>query len=115
MTEVSTSNKRPAKALVWKGLPYRGAVPDLKKADFAPVLAREVHVDVFELDSPEACKRYEQICQKCVDTHAEIYAEDRRYIEEKQQYKVLLKWADLFYRAPNEYDMSSDYAERLGM
>lgn len=87
------------------GLPFRGHVPDLKNDDPTKVQPRQgarVHVEILELDKADDRKRMEQIYSLVANGTAIISAEEREYDSEMKNWRVFLRWADMYVYNPQK-------------
>ena len=95
--------KRGSK-MYYDGFPYRGKVLNLKEDDpdwKRPQIRHEFHLDIFDLNDKKERGKYEKILQKVADKNAMISHEDIKYDEESKAWRVLLRWADVYYMPPN--------------
>jgi hypothetical protein len=85
------------------GLPFRGPVPAIKEDDppeKRPQMGMQAFVKILELDDDEDMQTYMDIAQLVANNIAEISFEDRRWIEEKKNWKVLIRFTVIFYHMP---------------
>jgi len=81
----------------WDGIPFRGPVPDLKEGDpKQPVQHQKVHIEILCLWIDKDMKRYNEICQVVANGFAMISKEDMRYDEKKKNWRVFIRWLELF-------------------
>jgi hypothetical protein len=85
----------------YNGLPYRGE-PMIVDARNQPVMGYQVHIKRFDLSDEDHLAEYTSIFQRKADGLCEISFEDRQYVPEKQQWVVLLRWFDKFYKSNKE-------------
>lgn len=77
------------------GLPFRGAVPQLKEDDPTekqPQVGCQLYVDILDLAKPGDLEHYRNICQMVANGYAQVSYEDRRYDEELKNWRILLRW-----------------------
>ena len=85
------------------GLPFRGHVPDLKTDDpqhMQPKQGAHVHVEILEMHKDEDRKRMETVYNLVANGTAVISAEEREYDPEQKNWRVFLRWADMFVYNP---------------
>jgi hypothetical protein len=86
-----------------EGLPFRGSVPTIKEDDppeKRPQMGTQAFVKILELDKEEDLQTYVDIAQLVANGVAQISFEDKRWIEEKQNWKVLIRFMLVFYHMP---------------
>jgi len=86
------------------GLPFRGPRPDLKETDAPenqPRPGMQVNVHILDLSKPEDLEYYEQISQLVGNGYAQISFEERKFVEEKKTWLVLLRWFLLYTCLPS--------------
>jgi len=85
------------------GLPFRGHVPDLKNDDpdhMQPKQGVRAHVEILDMSDEKDRKRMADIYTMYSNGHAVISAEDREYDPETKNWRVFLRWADLYVYNP---------------
>ena len=81
----------------WDGLPFRGTIPDLKDGDpKQPVQHQKVHIEILCLWVENDMKKYREICQVVANGYGLISKEDARYDEQKKNWRVFIRWLELF-------------------
>ncbi len=88
----------------WHGMPFRGPVPHLKEDDpehRQPQEGSQLHVDVLDLSKPAQLARYAEIGQMVVNGFAIISYEDREYDKVVKNWRVLIRWFELFAYVPD--------------
>jgi hypothetical protein len=86
-----------------EGLPFRGSIPTLKEDDppeKRPQVGMQTFVKILELDKEEDMQMYTDIAQLVANGVAQISFEDRRWIEDKKNWKVLIRFMLMFYHMP---------------
>jgi hypothetical protein len=86
-----------------EGLPFRGSVPTIKEDDppeKRPQVGTQAFVKILELDNDDDLQLYMDIAQLVSNGVAQISFEDRRWIEEKRNWKVLIRFMLIFYHMP---------------
>lgn len=85
------------------GLPFRGRVPSLKDTDrVQPQTSSQVYVHVLDLSNEKHLKLYRQICQVVGNGMAQISVEERKYDEEKKNWRVFIRWMLNYTHMPSE-------------
>lgn len=90
----------------WDGLPYNGPAFDAREGDpenMQPQKRQKACVAILDLaDETEGgdMDQYRGISQRVADGQAYISVEDQRFIEADGTWKVLLRWVELQYEAP---------------
>ena len=87
------------------GLPFRGPVPHLKEDDpdfRQPQIGMRMHVRVFDLSESKDMLYYEQVWQLVANGFATISNEDKQYDESKKNWRIFLRWVDLFTHVKQE-------------
>lgn len=90
---------------MFDGLPYEGAVLNFKETDPAhrkPQLKYRVKVKIFDLAEEEHMKEYTQISQRFADGLSICSYEKMEYDEQRNNWRVLLRWFDPYYKAPDK-------------
>lgn len=88
------------------GLPFRGSPPVIKEDDppeKRPQIGMQLFVTVLELKRPEDLLYYQKVAQLVGNGVAQISFEERHWVEEDKNWKVLLRWM-LYY----QYMLSPD-------
>jgi hypothetical protein len=76
------------------GLPFRGAVPDLKDSDVKqPTIGYETFVEILDLSIPEQLQHYEDVWQLISNSYAILSAEEKHYDEGTKNWRVFIRWA----------------------
>lgn len=99
VTKAEAFTSKDTKELVWKGLPFRGQIPHIKKDDpehMLPVLDWDVYVEIFDMLVPDQKAKYIEVCNKAVRGHAKCFVE--KYLDVKDTVKIYLKWGEPYYR-----------------
>jgi hypothetical protein len=89
----------------FEGLPFRGIVPDRKELDpekLQPQQGVRAHVEILDMAVEEDRKRMEDIYTTVANGHAIISAEEREYDPDKKNWRVFLRWADLYMYNPQK-------------
>ena len=89
----------------WNGLPFRGEVPDRKEADpehMQPKVAASAHVEVLDMSKVDDLKRYEEVSQMVTNGFAVMSFEERQYDEDTKNWRVFIRWGDLFAYNPEK-------------
>jgi hypothetical protein len=87
----------------YDGLPFRGPRPDLKENDSEerlPQPGMQVSVNVLDLSKPEDLEYYGRISQLVANGYAQISFEERKFVEEKKGWLVLVRWFMLYSCLP---------------
>jgi hypothetical protein len=87
----------------FEGLPFRGHVPNLKTNDPEPMQPRQgarVHVEILEMSKEDDRKRMAHVFTLVANGTAVISAEEREYDIEAKNWRIFLRWADLFTYNP---------------
>lgn len=87
----------------WNGRPFRGPVPHLKEDDpdyRQPKEAAKVHIDVLDLSIKLHQGKYQKISQMVANGFAVISFEERKYDEVKKNWRVLVRWFEVFAYMP---------------
>jgi len=93
----------------YQGIPFRGAVPDVKKGDkVLPVRVGDVHVDIFELWDDEQRQAYADICSRFSkeQTNCQLSMEKWIEVEAHNSWKVMVRWIEWFAEMPKEGEYS---------
>ena len=96
----------------WNGRPFHGPVPHLKEDDpehRQPKEAAKVHVDVLDLAIKGHRDRYREISQLVANGFAMISFEEREYDKAKKNWRVLVRWFELFAYVPPSVSRGSMY------
>lgn len=86
------------------GVPFRGPVPDLKSNDpehKRPQVAVQAHVEILSMDNAEQMKRYQEIMQIIGNGFGQLGAEDRQYDKSIKNWRIFIRWWELFTHVPN--------------
>ena len=89
----------------WEGLPFKGPAPDLKEDDphyVQPQVGMKVHVETLDLSKPKELKKYRELCQTVGNGYAQISKEDMRYDEDTKNWRVFIRWLELFTYDPTK-------------
>jgi hypothetical protein len=84
-------------------LPYVGPVLDFKDDDpqsLRPELRYKGCVAVLDLSDAEDMETYRALAQKFCQQHAILSMEEREYDPEVKNWRVLIRWMEPFYGAP---------------
>lgn len=88
------------------GLPFKGDPNLMLKKDDPrwrqPQLRYEVHVQIFNLDTPDDVAAYTEVCQKVANSKAMISYEKIEYAEVRRTWQVLLRWMDIYMQGPEQ-------------
>lgn len=87
------------------GLPFKGPIPNLKHDDPGhkqPQVGMKVHVETLDLSKPAQMKRYRDICQAVGNGYEQLSKEDMRYDENKKNWRVFVRWLELFTFDPTK-------------
>lgn len=88
------------------GIPFRsnGTAPPNLKADDPrqPILVQDAKVRIFDLSDPEHLAQYEQIWFKIGRGQYKCSAEERQFIPELKNWRVLLRYAEFYFELPKE-------------
>lgn len=90
----------------YNGVPFRGTPPFLKDEDDPakqPKTAYQVYADIFDLSIPEDLAYYGQVWQLAANGYVLISADERKYDEEKKNWRVFLRWAQPYTYAPENF------------
>ena len=89
------------------GVPFRvhpgQACPSLRNADPAhkqPSMVRDAQVRIFDLSDATQLQEYQQVWDAIAKGLAVYSAEERQFCEDTQNWRVFLRWANLFYERP---------------
>lgn len=77
--------------------------PSIKHDDpesMKPQIVTEAHIRIFDLGKAKDIQDYADIWTKATRGHVLISAEDRHWCEDTQNFKVLLRWGELFQELP---------------
>lgn len=88
----------------YEGLPYVGPALDYKDDDpeeFQPQLKHNGCVAVFDLSKTEDMDQYRALIQKICDRGAVLSVEERAYDATTKNWRVLVRWFEPFYQAPD--------------
>jgi hypothetical protein len=88
---------------MYEGLPYLGPKIDIKEADpeyMKPQKKIQTHVKQFNLDDPQQLADYNTVCHRIATNQAVLGFEERTYDAAIQSWRVLMRWYDQFYVAP---------------
>jgi len=113
--DLFTSSTGEENDLSFNGVPFRGRIPNLSKTDMPPVMDYDVHVDILDLSDEEQKTKYEQICQKFVQGKAFIWVDDRKWDANSGNFKVFVRWADVFMRMPNKAELKKYRETMMGL
>lgn len=78
------------------GIPFRGPVPDLKQDDKQPQTGYQARVKIFDLSDEKQLLEYTQVMQICANGLAQIGAEERIYDKSSKNWRVFIRWWELF-------------------
>jgi len=87
----------------YEGLNYFGPKLDMKEEDpdyKKPTKANKAHVKQFDLTNEEDLSRYTAVCQSIADDQSILGFEEREYDPTLKSWRVLMRWYDQFYVAP---------------
>jgi hypothetical protein len=89
----------------FQGVPYRGMIPDLKTEDpdhIQPQIGQKVHIEVLDLSKDPDLERYRIVSQMVANGFAVISKEDVRFVEESKNWRVFIRWLELFAYDPSK-------------
>jgi len=104
------------KGLQYEGLPYFGPVLDFKDDDpeeFLPQLRNNGCVAIFDLSKAEDMDQYRALIQKVCDKRAVLSVEERAYDEQTKNWRILARWFEPFYQAPDAAILARREAEKV--
>jgi len=91
----------------WDGLPFRVQPgqdhPTLKGNDPThrqPSMVRDAQVRIFDLSDPIQLKEYQEVWDAIAKGLAVYSAEEKEFCTDIQNWRVFLRWANLFYERP---------------
>lgn len=85
------------------GIPFRGPIPDLKEKDpKQPEVGFQAFVRVFNLADKEDLAYYEKIYQLAYNGSAMITLEERKYDEQIQSWRILVRWVSMYSYLPQD-------------
>lgn len=87
----------------WNGRPFRGPVPNLRADDpehRQPQEAARVHVEVLDLSKPADLGKYQELSQMVANGFAMISFEKQEYDPAKKNWRVLVRWFEIFAYMP---------------
>jgi hypothetical protein len=95
---------RPAILPGWEGLPFKGAsIPTLKEDDpdrRQPKIGSKAHIEVLDMSQEAHLKRYQDIMQTVANGFGAIGAEDRVYDKGTKNWRVFIRWWELYSYMP---------------
>jgi len=86
------------------GVPFRGPVPDLKSNDpdhKQPQISVQAHVEILSLEVEKDLQRYQEIMQIIGNGFGQLGAEERQYDSVTKNWRVFVRWWELFSYVPN--------------
>lgn len=90
----------------FEGIPFRGkgaAAPNIKDDDpKQPIIVQDAKVKIFDLSDPEQLLQYEQIWFKIGRGQCKLSAEERQFMPELKSWRILLRWAELYFEMPKD-------------
>jgi len=102
------------------GLPFRlqpgQNFPMLKDDDpdyMQPQPVADAHVKVFNLNKKEDVKEYADVWDKAAKGLVIISAEERHWSDEIQNFKVFLRWGEVYLEIPKHKPGSSSYGQDI--
>ena len=96
--------RETTEGLQYEGLPYVGPILDFKDDDpeeFLPQLRNNGCVAVLDLSKTEDMDQYRALIQKICDKKAVLSVEERAYDESTKNWRVLIRWFEPYYQAPD--------------
>ena len=87
----------------YQGKPYKGKIYARKEGDpdsKQPVMVSEVHIDNFVTTDSEDIKKWQNVIQRVADGIAIVSFEEKVYDDKIGGWRILLRWADLYYTNP---------------
>lgn len=87
----------------YEGIPFRGAVPDLKQDDpqhAQPQIGAKVRIDVLDMADNEDRNRLAAIGQLAANGYAVVSKEDIKYDPDTKNWRVFIRWAELYAYNP---------------
>ncbi len=107
----------PASITPPKSIPYRLKSKDDRpilsasydKDEKQPVVVKEPHAKVFDLQDEKDLAHYESIFKGRAEGRILIEIDERNWCEEKAGYVALLRWYNLFIENPNVKDREIVY------
>ena len=85
----------------WNGRPFRGPIPHLREGDPEPKEGAKVHVDVLDLSKKEDLGKYRELSQMVANGFAMISFEKQEYDPVKKNWRVLVRWYEVFAYMPD--------------
>ena len=92
--------------LTWNGFPFEGDVAIFSKKDpkhKLPKLEKEAGCDIFELWNKEQLAQFQSLLQEISSGKKVEWQKDTQWIEEKQNWKVMIMWLRPYYTNPDGY------------
>jgi hypothetical protein len=86
------------------GVPFRGPVPDLKSNDpehKQPQISVQAHVEILSMEVEKDLLRYQEIMQIIGNGFGQLGAEERQYDKETKNWRIFVRWWELFSYVPN--------------
>ena len=102
--------------LQYEGLPYFGPVLDFKDDDpeeFLPQLRQNGCVAVWDLAVKEDMEQYRALIQKICNKKAVLSVEERAYDSATKNWRVLVRWFEPYYQAPDAALLASREAAKI--
>jgi hypothetical protein len=99
----------------YNGLPYRGPKLNLKENDpdeMKPQLKYTAHIRTFDLSDETDLRDYHVLIQQIFDGTVVQSFEERRFVKKKCNWVIIVRWADMFYGAPETYEEQSDVGKQ---
>lgn len=90
----------------YKGLPFKGSQMIFRKKDpphLQPQKQMESRCAVFNLWEPEDMQKFNDLLDEVAKQTKIIWKEDKQWIEEKQNWKMLIIWFSAYYTDPAGY------------
>ena len=77
-------------------------MPMLKKDDpVQPTPVADAHVQVFDLSKPKDLEKYTRVWDEAAKGDVMISVEERHWCEQAQNFKIFLRWGEVFLELPN--------------
>ncbi len=100
----------------YEGIPFRGPQMHMRHDDpphLQPKYNYDPHVKVFDLSSEEDKKEYLEVLFKVTRGACQIGHEDIRFIKNKNNWVIFLRWYDIFLTAPNVEVKSNGHGQAV--
>ena len=103
-----------------EGLPFRlppgEQFPMLKQDDpdyMQPQQVADAYVKVFDLSKKEDLEEYAEVWDKASKGLILISAEERHWSDEIQNFKVFLRWGEVYLEMPKNYNGSISHGQDI--